>query len=193
MVPSCKETVSSLRQQVLASVLTPRCHTRPSSIPLTINDEVGVLYKTASTRLFIKCAGVQVPSCTHSWLKYHEACFYFIFFPFPSALVPNFIAEVSEQKSSSCGSCAQGAFCLLTKVALRYRRMPAPSEKIITLISDSSAAVSSGTSDSFSKHIIKIASGLHECEGVNLPIINPSVWHRLSGFPSVVVRICEVK
>lgn len=71
--------------------------------------------------------------------------------------------------------------------------MPAPSEKIITLISDSSAAVSSGTSDSFSKYIIKIASGLHECKSVNLLKINPSVWHRLSGFQSVVVQISEVK
>lgn len=168
---------------MLASVLIPRCHTRPSSIPLTLNDELGVLYETASTRLFIKCAGVQVPSCTHcsAWLKYHESCFYFIFSPaFPSTLVLNFIPQVSEQKSSSCGSCTQGAFCLRTKVALRYRRMPAPSEKIITLISDSSAAVSSGTSDSFSKHIIKIVSGLHECESVSLLIINPSVWHRWS-------------
>lgn len=168
MVPSYKETVSSLWQQVLASVLTPRCHTRPSSIPLTLNDEVGVLYKTASTRLFIKCAGIQVSSCTHSsaWLEYHEMCFYLIFFPL--SISACFIPQVSEQKSSSCGSCAQGAFCLRTKVALRYRRMPAPSEKIITLISDSSAAVSSGTSDSFSKHIIKIASRLHECKSSRL-------------------------
>lgn len=177
---------------MLASVLTPRCHTRPSSIPLTLNDEVGVLYETASTRLFIKCAGVQVHSCTHSsaWLKHHESCFYLFYTPppFSSTLILNFIPQVSEQKSSSCSSCTQGAFCLRTKVALRYRRMPAPSEKIMTLISDSSAAVSSGASDSFSKHIIKIASGLRECKSVSLLIINPSVWHRW-----VVVRLSEVK